>query len=94
MQNMLFEVFWLFCSGEFLNELSYFPVGPPLPTPFRKNMEQTLQSAAEPANKYRKDTMKRGFMKSKLYDGIEKLLKALKNDGFKLAIASSKPQKI
>ena len=77
---------------ENLNELSYF-VGPPLLITFQEKYGADPAKAAELVNKYRERYNEKGLYESKLYDGIEKLLKALKNDGFKLAIASSKPQK-
>lgn len=77
---------------EDLSELSYF-IGPPLLITFQEKYGADPATASELVNKYRERYNETGLYESKLYDGIEKLLKALKKDGFKLAIASSKPQK-
>lgn len=75
-----------------LSELSYF-IGPPLLFTFQEKYGADPSRASELVNKYRERYNDKGVYESSLYDGIEKLLKDLKKDGFKIAIASSKPQK-
>lgn len=41
--------------------------------------------------KYRERYTNIGLYESEFYEGIPQLLKTLKNDGFKLGVASSKP---
>lgn len=77
---------------ENLDELSYF-IGPPLLITFQEKYGADPTRASELVNKYRERYNDKGLYESKLYDGIESLLNALKNGGFKIAIASSKPQK-
>lgn len=77
---------------EDLNELSYF-IGPPLLITFQEKYGADPIRADELVKKYRERYNDKGIYESELYDGISKLLKSLKKGGFKIAIASSKPQK-
>ena len=72
-------------------ELGYF-IGPPLLVTFQEKFGKTPQEADELVKKFRERYSAVGLFESKLYDGIHSMLKALKADGFKLGIASSKPQ--
>ena len=74
------------------SELSCF-IGPPLLVTFQEEYNQDVSQASELVKKFRERYSKEGIWESCLYDGIEDLLKSLKSDGFKLAIASSKPEK-
>ncbi|MBR2100630.1 MAG: HAD hydrolase-like protein [Eubacterium sp.] len=73
------------------NELEYF-IGPPLLVTFQEKFNQDVSQASELVKKFRERYSEEGVWESSLYDGISQLLKALKADGFKLGIASSKPE--
>lgn len=73
-------------------ELSYF-VGPPLLVTFQEKYNRSASEAEELVKKFRERYNKTGIYESCLYDGISDLLKRLKEDGFLLGIASSKPKK-
>lgn len=72
-------------------ELSFF-IGPPLLVTFQEKYNQSPTQADLLVKKYRERYTKVGLYESSLYPGIEKMLSNLKNDGFKLGIASSKPR--
>lgn len=72
-------------------ELDYF-IGPPLLVTFQEKFDKTPQEADELVKKFRERYRETGLFESHLYDDVHDMLKALKNDGFKLGIASSKPQ--
>ncbi len=74
-----------------VDELGYF-IGPPLLVTFQEKFGKTPQEADELVKKFRERYSEIGLFESHLYDGIHDLLKSLRNDGFKLGIASSKPQ--
>lgn len=73
-----------------LNELKVF-IGPPLVDSFMQyyhlNHEQALV-AVEKYREYFKDT---GIFENKVYEGMEEFLTKLVQDGYKLALATSKP---
>ena len=73
-------------------ELSCF-IGPPLLVTFQEEYHQEVSQASELVKKFRERYSKEGIWESCLYDGIKELIESLKEDGFKLAIASSKPEK-
>jgi len=73
-------------------ELSFF-IGPPLLVTFQERYNQEVSQAIELVKKFRERYSVKGVWESSLYDGIADLLKSLKSDGFKLGIASSKPEK-
>ena len=73
-------------------ELSFF-IGPPLLVTFQERYNQDVSQASELVKKFRERYGEEGIWESCLYDGIADLLKSLKADGFRLAIASSKPEK-
>lgn len=72
-------------------ELTQF-IGPPLLVSFQEYYHQSVSDADKLVKKFRERYTNVGVYESKLYDGIEKLLINLKNDGIKIGIASSKPQ--
>ena len=72
-------------------ELSYF-IGPPLLVTFQERFNQDVSRAIELVKKFRERYSDKGILESCLYDGISDLIKSLKSDGFRLAIASSKPE--
>ncbi|MBQ9532230.1 MAG: HAD-IA family hydrolase [Eubacterium sp.] len=79
-------------ESEEWTELSCF-IGPPLLITFQEKYNQDVSQASELVKKFRERYGKEGIYESCLYDGIEELIKSLKADGLKLAIASSKPEK-
>lgn len=74
------------------DDLSYF-IGPPLLVVFQEHFGASAEEAVALVSKYRERYTNIGLYECALYDGIEKLLAALKNDGVRLGIASSKPKK-
>lgn len=73
-------------------ELEFF-IGPPLLVTFQERFGADAQTAMELVKKYRERYTNQGVYESNLYKGIDNLLAALKKDGLKIGIASSKPQK-
>lgn len=73
-----------------LSELNYF-IGPPLLVTFQEKYGAPPAQAEALVKKYRERYTDTGLFESELYAGIEKLLKALKSDGIKLGVATSKP---
>lgn len=73
-------------------ELRYF-IGPPLLITFQERFGASPQRAEELVQKFRERYTNTGIYESRLYDGINLLLSDLKDDGFKIGVASSKPQK-
>lgn len=73
-------------------ELECF-IGPPLLVTFQERYGADAQTAQELVKKYRERYTNQGVYESELYGGIDGLLAALKKDGLKIGIASSKPQK-
>ena len=72
-------------------ELSYF-IGPPLLVTFQEKYSLDVSQASELVKKFRERYGREGILESRLYSGIYDLLQKLKADGFRLAIASSKPE--
>lgn len=70
-----------------------FVIGPPLLIMFQEHYGVTVTDAEELVKKYREHYTNTGIYESEVYDGIEKMLSSLKEDGIKLGIASSKPTK-
>lgn len=74
-----------------LNDLSCF-IGPPLLITFQEKYGADPARAEALVRKFRERYTNEGIYESELYNGIKSVLKRLKAGGFKLAIASSKPQ--
>ena len=74
-----------------LSELNFF-IGPPLLVTFQEKYSAQPSEAEALVKKYRERYTDVGLYESRLYPGIEKLLADLKEDGFKLGVATSKPQ--
>lgn len=70
-------------------EMDYF-IGPPLFDSFKKH-GATDEEARQLIEKYREDYREDGLFESALYEGVEALLSALRQDGVLLGVASSKP---
>lgn len=67
-------------------------IGPPLLVTFQESYNQSVSDADKLVKKFRERYTNVGVYESELYEGIDKLLVNLKNDGVKLGIASSKPK--
>lgn len=73
------------------SELTCF-IGPPLLVTFQEEFGADPAESEALVKKFRERYTNKGLFESHLYDGIKELLIALKKDGFKIGIASSKPQ--
>lgn len=73
-------------------DLSFF-IGPPLLVAFQEHYGASAAEAEELVHKYRERYTNTGLYECELYDGMVKLLSALKKHGIKLGVASSKPKK-
>ena len=67
-------------------------IGPPLLDSFQKYFGMTKEQAAEAICCYREYYTAKGMLENNVYEGFEESIKALKNSGKKLAIATSKPE--
>lgn len=73
-----------------LDELEDF-IGPPLKEHFMERYFLDEKTALECVRKYRERYNPIGVYENKKYDGIDEVLRTLKERGMKLAVASSKP---
>ena len=67
-------------------------IGPPLYESFSTFYGFTEEKSREAIKLYREYYLDKGINQCKLYDGIEELLSKLKAAGFKIALATSKPE--
>ncbi len=74
-----------------LDKLRVF-VGPPLKEQFMKYAGFTEEEADKAISYFRERYHVTGVYENAVYDGIEDMLKALKEAGYVLAVASSKPE--
>ncbi len=74
-----------------LDKLTSF-VGPPLYKSFMDYLGCSEEEAKEAVECYREYYAETGLYENALYDGVEGLLYALKEKGYRLLIASSKPR--
>lgn len=74
-----------------ISELSCF-IGPPLLVTFQEKYGADPAEAEALVKKFREKYADSDIFESELYVDIKELIKNLKTDGFKIAIASSKPQ--
>ncbi len=72
-------------------KLKYF-IGPPLFHSFKEIYKVSDSEAEWLIEKYRERYREKSCEESIIYDGVKDMLKKLKNNGKKIAIASSKPQ--
>ena len=77
-------------KDEPLEKLRVF-IGPPLIESFMKYYGFSIEDATAMTAKYRERFSEIGIYENRVYDGIPELLKSLKEYGYVLAIASSKP---
>lgn len=73
------------------NELLFF-VGPPLMHTFTTRFGFSEEKAREAVKVYRERYQDKGIFECCLYDGVEETIKALKEKGYKIGLASSKPE--
>ncbi len=69
-----------------------FILGPPLKDTFLEHYGMSTEQAVEAVGKYRERYNKYFLIEHKIYDGIPELLKKLSSDGFKLVLATAKPE--
>ncbi len=74
-----------------INKLEPF-IGPPLKDSFMQFYGLSEKQAEEAIAVYRKRFATVGKFENEIYDGIPEMLKALKEWGYQLAVASSKPE--
>lgn len=67
-------------------------IGPPLMVSFQKYTGFSEQEAKEAVEKYRQRYAVTGLFENAVYEGIEDVLKKLKEKGCVLAVATSKPE--
>lgn len=69
----------------------YAFIGPPLKESFEKYFDLTPEQSEEALQQYRVYFSDKGLFENTVYDGIADLLKALKEAGVKVVLATSKP---
>ena len=69
----------------------YCFVGPPLTESFMTKFGFDAEQAAQAQSKYRERFSPVGILENEMYPGIGELLKTLHENGFRLAVATSKP---
>jgi phosphoglycolate phosphatase len=74
------------------DSLKHF-IGPPLREHFMETCGVDIEKGEEYVAKYREYYATKGIYENKVYDGIEDMLKALKDAGKKIVLATSKPEK-
>lgn len=67
-------------------------IGPPLMDSFEQFYGFSHEQAKEAVSKYREYFSTKGLYENQVYPGMETFLQDLKNQGFKLYIATSKPE--
>lgn len=74
-----------------LSKLRCF-IGPPLDPVFREKYGMTWERSWEVVEKYRERYDVKGIYECRIYDGVRETLELLKEKGYILAVASSKPE--
>lgn len=74
-----------------LKELISF-IGPPLVDSFQEKYQFDEKKALEAVDKYREYFSVTGIYENEVYDGMQTFLQELKNYGYRLSIATSKPE--
>ncbi|MDD6482887.1 MAG: HAD hydrolase-like protein [Lachnospiraceae bacterium] len=67
-------------------------IGPPLAGSFRKYYDFSEEQAYEAVQVYRGRYNKTGIYECSLYPGVEECIKTLKEEGYRIGMASSKPE--
>lgn len=76
---------------EDLEKLKVF-VGPPLKEQFMAYADLDEETAKRAVEIYRERYSVTGLFENRVYDGVEEVLRTLKNKGYVLAVSSSKPE--
>lgn len=76
---------------ESLDELRDY-IGPPLKYSFQKHYGFDDETTDDLIGKYRERFDETGIFENELYPGVEDALRELKNRGYRIALASSKPE--
>ncbi len=74
------------------NEELYCFIGPPLLDSFQKYYSLTKEESIKAVEYYREYYVPTGMFENKVYEGIDEMLRKLKNQGKKLYVATSKPE--
>ena len=74
------------------NSLFFF-IGPPLINTFMEHYGFTKERALEAVEKYRERYNKIGIFECSLFPGVRECIEALKAAGYRIGLASSKPEK-
>lgn len=74
------------------NSLFFF-IGPPLINTFMEHYGFTKERALEAVGKYRERYNKIGIFECSLFPGVKECIEALKVAGYRIGLASSKPEK-
>lgn len=69
-----------------------FFIGPPLVDTFQGKFDMSREDAVAAVAKYRERYLPKGIYECKLYDGVEEILRNLKRKGYRIGVASSKPE--
>lgn len=67
-------------------------IGPPLQHSFQDFYGFSVEQANEACEKYNEYFLVKGIFENKVYEGIEQLLQRLRKAGYKLFVATSKPE--
>lgn len=67
-------------------------IGPPLDPVFRERYGMSYEDSWKAVEKYRERFDETGIFECELYDGVEEAVRSLKEQGYLLAVASSKPE--
>jgi len=73
-------------------DVLYTFIGPPLIEQFQSTMGYSYEQSKQAVKYFREYFTEKGMMENKVYEGIEEALKALRDDGYKLVVATSKPE--
>ena len=74
-----------------LDNLNHF-VGPPMVEEYMKSYGMSKEKAFETLDYYRERYVPTGIYETKIYPGIKEILEALKQNSFKMGMATSKPE--
>lgn len=69
-------------------------IGPPLEVMFQEKYQFDEEKSKEATEKFRERYKVKGILECALYDGVKDALKRLKEDGYRIALASSKPEEL
>jgi len=67
-------------------------IGPPLVDSFQRYYGFSAEESRQAVARYREYFAPKGLYENEVYDGVPELLSALRNGGFKILLATSKPE--